>query len=114
MDAAPDPFPACVDDLTSDWLQYALAEALDGEEIAGFEPEIIGVGEGFLGQLARVRLAFAGHPRLRRLSWRLGAALWSLRGLLARLHPSADVRFERRALALIGRHTHLARLELGR
>lgn len=52
--------PLTVDDLTLDWLQEAMAPHLNGATLSGFEPTIIGVGEGFMGQLARVLLSFEG------------------------------------------------------
>jgi hypothetical protein len=51
--------PLTVDELTVDWLQLAMAEVLRGAKIREFSAEIIGVGEGFMGQLARVRLGYA-------------------------------------------------------
>jgi len=50
-----------VDDLTTDWLQLAMAGALRGETIVGFSSEVIGVGAGFMSQLARVHLRYANH-----------------------------------------------------
>ena len=52
--------PLTVDDLTTDWLQFAMADVLRGERIQKFSLEIIGVGAGFMGQLARVSLSYAG------------------------------------------------------
>ncbi len=51
--------PLTVDDLTADWLQSAMANVLQGETIKEFSPEIIGVGAGFMGQLARVSLVYS-------------------------------------------------------
>ena len=48
--------PLVADDLTLEWLNYALAPLLGNLNIIGFESKIIGVGEGFLGQLARLSL----------------------------------------------------------
>jgi len=55
---------------------------------------------------------FADRPWLGRLLSVFAVAAWTLWGGLARLHPSADTRFERRALARLGLHTHLQRLRL--
>jgi broad specificity phosphatase PhoE len=52
-------FPKTVDDLTSDWLQKTMSPYIDGATITGFAPQVIGVGEGFMGQLARVALSYA-------------------------------------------------------
>ena len=49
-------FPKTVDELTSEWLNAVLPFA--GDAITGFETKIIGVGEGFMGQLARVNLTY--------------------------------------------------------
>ena len=58
--------PLTVDDLTLEWLQAAMAPHLNGATLSTFEPKIIGVGEGFMGQLARVALSYneeaAGAP----------------------------------------------------
>jgi len=51
--------PLTVDDLTTSWLQFAMADVIQDETIEGFSAEIIGVGEGFMGQLARVSLSYA-------------------------------------------------------
>jgi thiamine kinase-like enzyme len=51
--------PLAVDELTRDWLQFAMADVLRGETIDEFSAEIIGVGAGFMGQLARVSLRYA-------------------------------------------------------
>jgi thiamine kinase-like enzyme len=48
-----------VDQLTKDWLQSALGDVLGGETLRDFSAEIIGVGAGFMGQLARVSLRYA-------------------------------------------------------
>ncbi|MBT3833821.1 MAG: DUF1679 domain-containing protein [Gammaproteobacteria bacterium] len=50
--------PLTVDDLTLEWLQEAMAPHLKGATFTAFEPKIIGVGEGFMGQLARVTLSY--------------------------------------------------------
>ena len=50
--------PLEVNDLTVGWLQEAMAPHLDGAVIQRFEPTVIGVGEGFMGQLARVSLTY--------------------------------------------------------
>ncbi len=52
--------PLTVDDLTLEWLQETMAPHFNGATLAAFEPTIIGVGEGFMGQLARVTLSFNG------------------------------------------------------
>ena len=52
--------PLCVDDLTTEWLQGALTQQLGGATLTGFNPAVIGVGEGFMGQLARVELIYEG------------------------------------------------------
>jgi thiamine kinase-like enzyme len=54
--------PIAVDELTKDWLQFALADVLGSEKIESFSAEIIGIGEGFMGQLARVSLGYADGP----------------------------------------------------
>ena len=51
-------FPKTVADLTVDWLQAVLAPMINGINIAGFTPHVIGVGEGFMGQLARITLTY--------------------------------------------------------
>ena len=48
-----------VDELTVEWLQQKLAPHLGGGVLGGFTLEVIGVGEGFMGQLARLSLAYA-------------------------------------------------------
>ncbi len=53
--------PLIAGELTTEWLQSALAPHLDGGKLAGFEYQIIGVGEGFMGQLARVSLSYANQ-----------------------------------------------------
>jgi thiamine kinase-like enzyme len=58
-EAAESGFPITVDELTTDWLQSAMTDALGDAKIEAFSPEIIGVGEGFMGQLARVSLSYA-------------------------------------------------------
>ncbi len=51
------------DELTTEWLRQALAPALGDAVLSGFELTVIGVGEGFMGQLARVQLDYTGaHP----------------------------------------------------
>ena len=55
--------PLSVDDLTNEWLESAMAEVLAGARIEGFSTEIIGVGAGFMGDLARVRLRYSGDAR---------------------------------------------------
>ncbi len=51
--------PKSADDLTEDWLQKTLSPHIDGATITGFSPQVIGVGEGFMGQLARISLTYA-------------------------------------------------------
>ena len=46
--------PREVAELTPAWLQQVLAGALDAAEIASISCETIGVGAGFMGELARV------------------------------------------------------------
>jgi hypothetical protein len=46
--------PASADDLTVEWLRSALPADLQPQRITGFTVEVIGHGEGFAGQLARV------------------------------------------------------------
>jgi thiamine kinase-like enzyme len=53
--------PLQVDELSAEWLQSVLALQLDGAVISDFEASIIGVGEGFMGQLARITLSFHGE-----------------------------------------------------
>ncbi|MBO6556143.1 MAG: DUF1679 domain-containing protein [Pseudomonadales bacterium] len=53
--------PLVADDLTVDWLQFALDDQLGDAKLTGFTPSIIGVGEGFMGQLARVNLEYEGE-----------------------------------------------------
>lgn len=48
--------PLLAEDLTTDWLNEVLAPTLDGATIVEFNATVIGVGEGFMGQLARVEL----------------------------------------------------------
>jgi len=54
--------PGTVDDLTTAWLQQALSPNLDGATITAFDAQVIGVGEGFMGQLARVTLTYTEKP----------------------------------------------------
>ena len=55
--------PQSVDDLTTDWLQKTLSPYLEGTTIKGFSLQVIGVGEGFMGQLARVTLTYAEEAK---------------------------------------------------
>ncbi len=55
--------PQSVDDLTTDWLQKTLSPYLEGTTIRGFSLQVIGVGEGFMGQLARVTLTYAEEAK---------------------------------------------------
>ena len=48
--------PLVADDLTPEWLNRVLQPMLGDSRIIDFEAKIIGVGEGFLGQLARLSL----------------------------------------------------------
>lgn len=50
--------PLSVDELTIDWLQYAMAPHIKGGGISHFGSTLIGVGEGFMGQLARVTITY--------------------------------------------------------
>jgi len=52
--------PLNVDELSLQWLQSAMSPHLAGAQISSFSPTIIGVGEGFMGQLARVSLTYEG------------------------------------------------------
>ncbi len=52
-----------VDELTTDWLQGAMSRYLDGARITSHAVQVIGVGEGFMGQLARVSLNYAEDNR---------------------------------------------------
>ena len=51
-------FPKQLDELTVEWLQAIMSPHIEGAVIAGFTPHVIGVGEGFMGQLARIELAY--------------------------------------------------------
>ena len=55
----PAAFPRTVDDLTNEWLQEIMSPYIAEATITGFTPQVIGVGEGFMGQLARVALTYA-------------------------------------------------------
>ena len=50
--------PLVVEELTTEWLQDTLLPHLQGARIRSFSANIIGVGEGFMGQLARVSLEY--------------------------------------------------------
>ncbi len=50
--------PLTTNELTLQWIQQTMAPFLDGATLSAFESEIIGVGEGFMGQLARLSLSF--------------------------------------------------------
>ena len=56
----PPTLPKRSEDLTAAWLQAVMSPYLDGATISGFTPEVIGQGEGFMGQLVRVTLQYAG------------------------------------------------------
>ena len=51
--------PKAVDDLSTDWLQKTMSPYTDGATITGFTSQVIGIGEGFMGQLARIALTYA-------------------------------------------------------
>jgi thiamine kinase-like enzyme len=51
--------PLTPDDLTPEWLSWALAEVTGRSRIVGFEKKPIGIGAGFMGQLARLTLEYA-------------------------------------------------------
>ena len=51
-------FPKTVDELTTQWLQQALTQHLNSAAITDFESHVIGLGEGFMGQLARLTLRY--------------------------------------------------------
>ena len=50
--------PLVAEELTIDWLQEIMEPHLHGAKLNTFDTEIIGVGEGFMGQLARVQLRY--------------------------------------------------------
>ena len=52
--------PLNVDELTTEWLQEAMSPHLGNAVLSGLDASIIGVGEGFMGQLARVSLSYEG------------------------------------------------------
>ena len=54
--------PQSTDELTPAWLTQTLQAGgfLDGVRVVGAEPEILGEGEGFVGQIVRLRLSFDG------------------------------------------------------
>ena len=54
--------PLAVEEMTTDWLQSAMAPHLNGATLKTFTSAIIGIGEGFMGQLARVQLEYDGEP----------------------------------------------------
>lgn len=55
--------PAGVNSVTPDWLTAALGGALaPGSRVHSFESTRIGEGSGFLGELARMKLAYEGEP----------------------------------------------------
>ncbi len=53
--------PLAPDELSVDWLNWALGEFTANNPIVGFEKETIGVGAGFMGQLARLTIEYARH-----------------------------------------------------
>ena len=50
--------PLTADELTVEWLDFALGDIRGEHHVLNFEHEIIGVGEGLMGQLARVSLVY--------------------------------------------------------
>jgi len=52
--------PLAADALTVDWLKSALSEQIGAATLTDCSHTIIGVGEGFMGQLARVALSYNG------------------------------------------------------
>lgn len=55
--------PAGVNFVTPDWLTAALGSAIaPGSRVRSFESTRIGEGSGFLGELARMKLAYEGDP----------------------------------------------------
>lgn len=57
--------PSRLADLTPEWLTSALrgCGSLDGDaSVAAFEVQQLGEGEGFLGELGRIRLTYTGGP----------------------------------------------------
>ena len=50
--------PLSVEELTTEWLQETMKPHIGDTVISGFESTVIGVGEGFMGQLARVKLRY--------------------------------------------------------
>ncbi len=55
--------PTGVEAITTDWLNLVMAQSLASDSrIESFESTRIGEGVGFLGELARVKLAYAGTP----------------------------------------------------
>lgn len=61
-------FPRTVDDLTNEWLQNVMSPYIAEATITGFTPQVIGIGEGFMGQLARVALTYAEETNTAPLS----------------------------------------------
>ena len=55
---SPNSIPLSLPELTKEWLQKVLNNELDGSTIIEFSSQIIGVGEGFMGELARIKLTF--------------------------------------------------------
>jgi hypothetical protein len=49
-------FPTALSELDTTWLTQALQLSLPGIEVLSFEAETIGVGSGFMGDLARLQL----------------------------------------------------------
>lgn len=47
-------------EITIDWLHHVLGDALGGSRITGVEREVIGHNVGFVGELTRLTLAYAG------------------------------------------------------
>ena len=57
--------PFSLSQLTQEWLQEALGDQLNGSIIKEFSTQTIGVGEGFMGQLARIKLKFVGDAEVK-------------------------------------------------
>ena len=57
--------PLALSQITKEWLQETLGDQLNGSIIQELSTQIIGVGEGFMGQLARIKLTFAGDSEVK-------------------------------------------------
>ncbi len=53
--------PLQAEEVSIEWLNEVMAPHLEGEKIVAFDLDIIGVGEGFMGQLARISLTTGIH-----------------------------------------------------